>query len=126
MELSIFLAKVIGLYFLIACLAVLINHKPFNQLVNEYVKDRPILLFHSLVALLIGLILVVSHNVWVYGWPVVITAIGWLTLLKGIAHLLAPQKTIEWGLSIYKSLEPVLFVIGLVIGIYLTYVGFTA
>lgn len=126
MELSIFLAKVIGLYFLIACLAVLINHKPFNQMVNEYVKNKPIIFFHGLIALLVGLLLVVSHNVWIYGWPVVITIIGWLALLKGIAHLFAPQKSIEWGLSIYKSLEPVLFIIGLLVGLYLTYVGFTA
>jgi hypothetical protein len=37
-----------------------------------------------------GLLLVVSHNVWVAGWPVIVTLLSWLVLIKAIAYLLLP------------------------------------
>lgn len=126
MELSIFLAKLLGLYLLIASIAILVNHKPFNKLLNEYVKNLPAVFFQSVFALLFGLALVISHNVWTGDWRVIVTVIGWLALLKGVAHLFAPQAAIKKGVDFYHATSPVIFVITTLLGAYLTYIGFTA
>jgi hypothetical protein len=31
------------------------------------------------------------HNVWVLGWPVIITILGWLAVIGGTVRILAPQ-----------------------------------
>ncbi len=31
-----------------------------------------------------------GHNLWGAGWPVVVTILGWLVLLKALAYLLLP------------------------------------
>lgn len=126
MELSIFLAKLLGLYLLIASVAILINHKPFNKLLNEYVKNLPAVFFQSVFALLFGLALVISHNVWTGDWRVIVTVIGWLALLKGVAHLFMPQAAIKKGVDFYHATSPVIFIVTALLGLYLTYVGFTA
>lgn len=126
MELSIFLAKVLGSYLLIASLAILVNHKPFNKMLNEYVKDLPTVFFHGVIALLLGLALVVSHNLWVADWRVIITIFGWLTLLKGVTHMFVPQAAIKKGMDLYHATSPAIFVIMAVLGAYLAYIGFTA
>jgi len=41
--------------------------------------------------LVIGLTVVTLHNVWVADWPVVITAFGWIMVVKSMTYLLAPQ-----------------------------------
>ena len=126
MELSIFLAKLLGLYLLIMSVAILVNHQPFNKLLNEYIKDLPALFFQSIFALLFGLVLVLSHNLWTGDWRVIITIIGWLVLLKGIVHLFAPQVLIKRAVVLYQAVSPALFVLTALLGAYLTYIGFTA
>jgi uncharacterized membrane protein YhaH (DUF805 family) len=40
--------------------------------------------------LLMGLAMIVSHNIW-HGWPILITVIGYLITIKGVAFLFFPQ-----------------------------------
>ena len=42
-----------------------------------------------------GLAVVLTHNVWVADWPVLITILGWLTAIAGAFRLLAPQDAIN-------------------------------
>jgi hypothetical protein len=41
--------------------------------------------------LTVGYLLVTFHNIWVKDWPVIITVIGWIALVKGISLLVLPQ-----------------------------------
>ena len=62
--------------------------------INEFIKGKKgfMLYFFGIFALIIGLLVVLSHNVWEADYRVVITIIGWLALIKGIAYL-----TLPWG-----------------------------
>ncbi len=42
-------------------------------------------------ALVLGLLIVAYHNVWEWRWPVIITVMGWLALLKGAVRIIAPK-----------------------------------
>jgi len=42
--------------------------------------------------MLMGLITVILHNVWVYSWKVMITILGWSTLIKGISKIGWPEQ----------------------------------
>jgi hypothetical protein len=44
-----------------------------------------------LVLLICGVLMVMGHNLWVDDWRVIVTIVGWATLLKSIAILLVPQ-----------------------------------
>jgi hypothetical protein len=50
-----------------------------------------------LMILVLGLTVVVLHNVWVADWPVVITVVGWIMVLKSMAYLLLPQIMTVFG-----------------------------
>jgi hypothetical protein len=41
--------------------------------------------------LLLGLFVMLGHNVWTWGLPVIATVAGWLLTLKGIVYLLVPR-----------------------------------
>lgn len=124
MDLSIFLAKVMGLYLVIGGVATLINYKTFRDAVKDFAKSRIIPLLSGVLALMIGLLLVVSHNVWEGGWPVIITVIGWLAVLEGILYLVFPGA-LKWIAKKITSTWYVVFgVVYILLGAYLCYVSF--
>lgn len=91
MELSLFLAKVMGLYLAIVSLAVLLRRKELRQLVAAFAEDNLFIFFSGGVILILGLLVVVSHNVWEADWRGVITFLGWLTVAKGAIRLFFPE-----------------------------------
>lgn len=64
-----------------------------------------------------GLAIVRAHNVWVRGWPVLITLVGWFALVAGFGRMAAPLSAQAAGANpwmLYGSLVSLL-VIGAVL-----------
>jgi hypothetical protein len=95
MEVSLFLAKALGLYLTIIAAGMLLNGKHLKPMLLALLKDPSQVLMTGFLALIIGILIVVSHNVWVMGWPVLITILGWLSLFKGVVRLLAPEFVVK-------------------------------
>ncbi|MCB1119461.1 MAG: hypothetical protein KDK65_05830 [Chlamydiia bacterium] len=127
MEMSLFLAKVIGLYLIIVLTAILINRRFLDRCIDELVESPCCLISTGALAVILGLLIVISHNVWTTNWPVVITIIGWLALIKGVLRLYWPQQSMDWIRNFRKKPERYtrLVVAFLIIGLWLTYIGFT-
>lgn len=124
MEVSIFLARVIGIYMIIMAISILVNRNRYLSMVKEISKSPLIHMAVSSMALVIGLLMVSVHNVW-SGWELLITLFGWLALIKGAFNLLLPDFAIEVAQS-FKN-ENFLNLAGfsyIVIGAFLAYVGF--
>ncbi len=125
MENSIFLAKVIGLLGAISTLIIIIRYKKYLEM-EEYAAKNPVIIYLSgFFILIIGILLVISHQVWTWGWQVVITIIGWLVLIKGVIRILFPEtviRLIEKKKNNRKFLlaEVIVFIVSL----YLIYQGF--
>ena len=90
METTLFLAKIIGLYFLVIGLHMALRGKELRVMFEAFAENRPLTYLTSVFVLILGLLLVVSHNVWVAGWPVIVTLLSWLVLIKAVAYLLLP------------------------------------
>lgn len=127
MEISIFLAKVIGLYLIIVSLFMLLRYQVFTDLLREAIKQPGVMFLSAIETIMIGLLLVVGHNIWLWGWPVVITILAWIILIKGIFRLFFPaaaERSGNWWLD-HPAYLYVSAVITLIVGIYLTYNGFS-
>ena len=65
---------------------------------------EPSYLFSTgLMTLVIGIALVVGHNIWDGSWRVVITVIGYLSLVKGFVILIWPQAMITMTEGMVES-----------------------
>jgi len=102
METSLFLAKVIGLYFLVIGLHMALRRKELRIMFETFVENRPLTYLTSVFALILGLLLVVSHNVWIAGWPIIITLLSWLVLIKAIAYLLLPFDALARAVKVFN------------------------
>jgi hypothetical protein len=66
-----------------------------------------------------GLSIVRAHNLWVRGWPVMVTLVGWFAMLLGLFRMFAPELQLEAA----KNTSPVTAetMVVLAVGVFLTF-----
>lgn len=128
MQTSIFIAKLLGVIYVVFGLGVIFNSKFYRKLLEGMFKERSSLYFGGVMALVVGFLLVYYHNIWEMSWVVVITIIGWAGLLKGALLLMAPDAMVRWTKAWTKGKEfmPFWGAVMLLIGILFSYFGFFA
>ena len=128
MDISIFLGKLIGIYLLIVGVLIFVRHKELYKMVNSFAEKSSLLYITGVFILLLGLSMVIGHNVWEFSWRVVITIIGWLTLAKGLMYMFLPASKIAKIAGIMKG--PYWYMGGgalsILIGLYLVLKAYTA
>ena len=75
--------------------------------------------FNGAVLFVTGLAIVRTHNLWVRGWPVLITLAGWFLMLLGLFRMFFPELQLE--AAKHTSIVSVETMLVLVLGIFLTY-----
>jgi hypothetical protein len=126
---TIFLGRLIGLFFILAALFMLMHKQSFVATVPKLIQDPPLVLFISMIASIAGLAMVLGHNVWAGGvLPVVVTLIGWTILIRGLLLLfLSPEALATYfEMFHFENLFYIYAAITLVLGLYLTYAAFKA
>lgn len=124
--LTVYLARLIGLSTLLIAAALLVRG---NALIMATVADGPVMLVYAVISLAAGLAIILGHNVWSGGaLPVIVTLVGWVIFAKGLVLLLITPETSAQLLERmqYREHFSLYVVPALLIGLYLTYAGFTA
>ena len=92
---------------------------------NEFVQNHALVVFSGGVSIVVGLLIVLSHNIWVAEWPVLITLVGWLMLLQGVMRVFFPDSFAKCMKDLmHKTGYLLMSWIGLIVGIYLVWIGF--
>jgi len=126
---TIFLSRLLGLFMLAMSLSLLLRGQELLAIMTALINDAPMLMNIGMAALLAGLAIVLSHNIWSGGaLPVVVTLFGWILLLRGLLLLMMPHETIVkiFEMTRFGDFVTVYAAIPLILGLYLTYAGFTA
>ena len=124
-RLTVFLARFLGTFTVLLVATLLVRG---SAMVETAVADGPVVLVYAIISLAIGIAMILGHNVWSGGaLPVVVTLVGWLILAKSLLLLfLTPEalsrfyQKLHYGEHYYFLLAP-----AFVIGLYLTWAGFT-
>jgi len=125
MDISLFLAQVFGLYFILAGAAILVRPVSTMEMM-QLLSSRRATFISGFIALTVGIPLVLVHNVWDGSWRVVVTVLVWLTLFKGIARIFVPGLVAGWIETLigYPTIVRSLVWILTVVGVFLAYLGF--
>lgn len=118
MDTTIFLAKFWGWYLLIFFFILSFNPKRIKQIFDD-LKDEKFLILTSFIAIIVGLLNILSHNIWEPNWTIIITLIGWLSLSIGLSLFIFPKKTIYWLAYINVKLVQVIYTLLFFIGVFL-------
>jgi len=129
MILSLFLSKLIGLSLVFTCLSVLINNTIYQRIAKDVLNMPLMLIVLGELDIILGLLIILFHNVWVWNWQVLITLLGWFIIIRGVIRVLFPQQVLAFATKLINSdhFFKVLNLIAglfLLIGLFLTYKGF--
>ena len=123
-----FLSRLLGLYCLVIAVAMLAHRQATVVTVGELLHDRPLMYLLGVLCVFAGLAMVLVHNIWSDGpAAIIVTLIGWLTLLKGVIFVgLEPVQTAALYLAQlrFERWYPLYALVTLVLGAYLCYAGF--
>jgi hypothetical protein len=119
----------LGLFTLITSFWLLIERQTAVSTIPALLGDRPAMVIFAIIALAGGLAIVLAHNIWSGGvLPILVTLIGWVMVIRGVLFLfLPPEATLQILATMqFERLFYLYLGIPFVLGIYLTYLAFTA
>ncbi len=118
MDNSIFLAKFWGWYLIIFFLILSFNPKRIKQIFTD-LNDEKFLILTAFIAIIVGLVNILFHNVWELNWKILITLIGWVSLFIGLALFIFPNRTIPSLELINIKFVQVIYMLLFFIGLFL-------
>ncbi len=125
MDISLFLSKALGLYFVIISVGMLINAYTLKPILGEMLQSPGLMFVTGVMAMIVGVLIVISHNVWTLDWRVIITLIGWVSLIKGTIRVVIPQyvDVIDKNWMLSNASYYATFVLTFLLGVFLCYLG---
>ena len=126
--LTIFLAKFLGLYCIIVALAMMTRKQSAIATVKALIANPPLLLLVEVIGLAGGLAMILGHNIWSGGaLPVIVTLVGWLMAIRGAGLLALSQDATTKLFEAMQYERLFYFYMGgtVLLGLYLTFAGFT-
>jgi len=127
MATSLFLAKLIGPVLLVIGVGLLVSRSVYREAAEEVIKSRALLYLFGAIEFTAGLAIVLTHNVWVWNWPVIVTLLGWLLLIRGAFRIVLPQQIVDFGAKLLRDNASLLSISGavvLLLGAVLCYFGY--
>jgi hypothetical protein len=125
--LTLFLAKLIGIVFLVGGLSLLSRRAMFAAVVDEIERNRLLVYIAGFVNLGAGTAIVLGHDIWNAGTlPLIVTLIGWALIVRGLVAIFAPTDVMAKvaGLLRVDWFYYTAAVVSLAVGAYLSYAGF--
>ncbi len=118
MDVSFFLAKFWGWYLIVFFLILSLNPKRIKQIFDD-LKDEKFLILFAFLAIIVGLINILFHNIWELSYKFIITMIGWLALIEGLLLFIFPKQTVSALELVNIKLVQVLYMLLFFVGVYL-------
>lgn len=122
------IAKIVGIVAIIKGIAFVLKSKEMHKMMKDLVSNRAIIFIIAAVELIIGLFIVINHNIWVNSWVVIVTILGWLMIIEGTSFLLLSKNMVTKFVEVFDKERIYLAggVLAIVAGALLTYVSFSA
>ena len=126
MTYSKLIAGLIGPVLAAIGVSMLLNLDRFLVLIGQFAQNQGLIFLSGILAMLGGLAIVRVHNHWVGGWPVIVTILGWMGIIGGLARMWLPHLAAPIAQTIAS--KPAVLMLGglfvLALGSFLAYKAF--
>ena len=123
------IAAVVSVLIVVFGISYVVSPDPWLKLLREGVDEPHKFYPIALVILVVGLLVITTHNEWSPLWRAIITFFGWAMAIKGALYLAVPALTkkmaggvlASWGDSGLRLYMRFAGVVMIVVGAWLTY-----
>ncbi|MBV9731245.1 MAG: hypothetical protein JO275_00630 [Verrucomicrobia bacterium] len=120
-------ARAMGPFLVIVPSIVVVRAPDMGTLASEFFKSDLFVWFAGAGLLFDGIVIIAFHQYWSSLAAVLISLFGWVLALRGLVLLIAPKLYEQAGEAMSSiALIRIIFSVIVLIGLYLTYVGWIA
>lgn len=124
MSITIELARIFSIYFIVIGISMLINKRFYFAAVKDIASSNIAMLIVGTLTLVLGVILVILHNIWLHDQSIAVTLLCWLVLISGIIRTMFPTLVQKMATKFQKNIVVFGGVISLILGALYGYIGF--
>ena len=124
MDLSILLAKLLGIYMLIIAALWILRKDQMDALIKDFISSKGLIAFSGSMTILLGLSIAIEHPIWQLNWRGLITLLGYIMIFRGIMRFAFAEKVQQNALKIISKGYWIMIAVLIVLGGFLTYCGF--
>ncbi len=123
-----FLSQFMGPVLVAAAIGFILHPKFGKKMMKDFEEHEGLTYFTGIIIMILGLIVILNHNIWEFSAACLVTLIGWGSFLKGVGFLIAPNFLFELSKPIIKNAGVMKFAmfVWLVVGVYLSWLGYFA
>jgi uncharacterized membrane protein len=99
------------------------NPKRIVQVIKD-LEDQKFVIVISFVAIVIGLLNILFHNIWEDDWRLIVTFIGWIALLIGLSLFIFPKRTVLYLDYLNIKFVQVIYMLLFFVGLFLLNMGY--
>lgn len=96
-EWTLWISRFLGPVILVLGVPMIVTPVRLQETTRRFLLDPPLILISGVLAMMAGLSIVNTHNVWMLGWPLIVTLFGWALLLGGASRIIVPNVVDEVG-----------------------------
>ncbi len=123
---TLFLAKAIGFYFLAAGVGVMIAPQRWQSVMQEMKDQQTLVLLAGIMAYVLGIVILSVHRVWGEPLACIITAIGYIGVIKGLLLMIFPAPAMKLGeFMLGNMMMRVWSILIIALGAYMIYAGYS-
>jgi hypothetical protein len=89
---SFLLSQILGAFLFIVAIIIMSRMYYYRKIILQLQAQDPLIPVVATMTLFLGIVLVVTHNVWELNRITVLTVLCWLILIKGLLWLALPEK----------------------------------
>jgi len=126
MDAAVFIARIIGPFFVAAGIGMLLNQATYAAMIAEFVHSNALIYISGLLSLPAGLAILNVHRAWTADWRVIITILGWLMVIGGVLRIVLPRLIASIGTTVYSGTAAIVVfaIVALVLGGFLSFKGY--
>jgi hypothetical protein len=87
-----FYAQTIGFYLLVMAIIMLARADYYRDKLTQMKSGSSSVIVMASMGLILGIIIIFTHNVWIFETEVLITLVGWALVVKSICWLSIPER----------------------------------
>jgi hypothetical protein len=119
---AVWISKFLGPLILALGIRMVLAPVGLQETTRRFLADSPLVLVSGILAMIAGLSIVNTHNVWVLDWTLIVTLFGWALVLGGATRILAPRvvDTVGGTMMDRPGMTRIVSVLWALLGAYLT------
>jgi len=124
-EFAVQIAQFLSIFYLAYAIGGLMNKDYFKKIIDGLMKSMSEMMALGFVLILFGIVIVQNHNIWVWDWTVLVTIVGWASLLKWVSFVAFPEMFAKMSKKMLtKGMLSAAPILSLVLWLLFGYFGF--